>query len=108
MPSIVDEIKKRLDIIGFMSDYIVLKQAGRNYTALCPFHSEKIPSFVIFPESQNWRCFGPCGDGGDIVDFLMKHDGINLQSAIQILAVKAGIESQYTEQKERLSSILAQ
>ncbi len=92
--SVTDEIKARLDIVNFLSQYIQLKKAGRNYTGLCPFHAEKTPSFVVFPESQNWRCFGACGEGGDIFNFVMKHDGLDFVSALKVLADKAGVELQ--------------
>src|SRR5438132_6766292 len=92
--SVTDEIKARLDIVNFLSQYIQLKKAGRNYTGLCPFHAEKTPSFVVFPDSQNWRCFGACGEGGDIFNFIMKHDGLDFVSALKLLADKAGVTLQ--------------
>src|SRR5260221_10374288 len=92
--SVTDEIKARLDIVNFLSQYIQLKKAGRNYTGLCPFHAEKTPSFVVFPEAQNWRCFGACSEGGDIFNFVMKHDGLDFVSALKVLADTAGVELQ--------------
>src|SRR5258708_36424649 len=90
--SVTEEIKARLDIVNFLSQYINLKKAGRNYTAPCPFHSEKTPSFVVFPESQNWRCFGACGEGGDIFNFIMKREGLDFSQALTMLADKAGVQ----------------
>src|SRR4051812_46280634 len=90
--SVTEEIKARLDVVAFLSQYIQVKKAGRNYTALCPFHSEKTPSFVIFPESQHWRCFGACGVGGDIFNFLMRYEGVDFPTALKTLADKAGVE----------------
>src|SRR5258707_12128029 len=91
--SVTEEIKARLDIVNFLSPYKQLKKAGRNYTALCPFHAEKTPSFVVFPESQTWRCFGACGDGGDIFNFIMKQEGLDFVQALRVLAEKAGLEA---------------
>src|SRR5260221_12421662 len=90
--SVTDEIKARLDVVTVLPQYIQLKKVGRNYTGLCPFHSEKTPSFVVFPESQNWRCFGACGEGGDIFNFVMKHDGLDFVAALKLLADKAGVQ----------------
>src|SRR5258708_10018720 len=92
--SVTDEIKARLDIVNFLSQYIQLKKAGRNFTGLCPFHAEKTPSFVVFPDSQNWRCFGACGEGGDVFNFIMKHDGLDFVSSLMLLADKDGVTLQ--------------
>ncbi|MCU0510156.1 MAG: CHC2 zinc finger domain-containing protein [Anaerolineae bacterium] len=68
--SVIDEIKDRLDIVEVIGTYVQLKKAGRSLKGLCPFHNEKTPSFVVFPDSQNWRCFGACGTGGDMFTFV--------------------------------------
>ena len=89
--SIAEEIKDRLDIVDVVSDYVPLRKAGRVYKALCPFHQEKTPSFVVFPESGTWRCFGACGTGGDLFSFVMKRENLDFREALELLAPKAGV-----------------
>src|SRR5690606_32067243 len=88
----VDQVKARLDIVDVISSYTPLKKAGRNYKAVCPFHSEKTPSFVVFPETQTWRCFGQCGEGGDVFGFVMKREGWTFSEALRELAARAGVQ----------------
>jgi DNA primase len=90
--SVVDEIKDRLDIVEVIQSSVPLKKAGRNYKGLCPFHAEKTPSFVVFPDTGTWHCFGACGTGGDVFSFIMKQDNLDFGEALQILARRAGVE----------------
>ena len=91
--SVIDEIKTRLDIADVVSEHVNLRKSGRNYTGFCPFHPNvRTPSFVVFPESQRWHCFGTCGEGGDIFTFVMKREGWDFRTALEELARRAGVE----------------
>ncbi|MBT4944139.1 MAG: DNA primase [Chloroflexi bacterium] len=90
--ALVDEVKSRSDIVQVISDYVDLDTSSRQPKALCPFHSERSPSFVIYPESGSWRCFGSCADGGDVISFMMKKENLSFVEALENLANRAGIK----------------
>lgn len=91
--SAIEEVKQRIDIVDLISQYVTLKRSGRNYTALCPFHTEKTPSFHVDPARQSWHCFGACGTGGDIFSFVMKKDAVDFAGALRLLSERAGVAS---------------
>lgn len=89
--SVSDEIKQRIDIVDFISRYTPLKKAGATYKGNCPFHNERTPSFIVFPHTGTWHCFGACATGGDIFGFLMKKEGLDFREALERLAKEAGV-----------------
>jgi DNA primase len=107
---LLEEIKSKIDIVDFISEYINLSKTGQNYRALCPFHPEKTPSFFVSPSKQIFHCFG-CGKGGDVLSFLMEYEKLSFIEALSILATKAGIEFQinksstYSISKDKLYRI---
>ena len=91
--SSVEEIKARLDIVDLVSETVQLRRAGKNFTGFCPFHSNtRTPSFVVFPDTGTWRCFGQCNEGGDIFRFVMKKEGWDFPEALRRLAERAGVQ----------------
>jgi len=87
----IEEIKNRLDIVNVIGKYVNLKQTGKNYVGLCPFHKEKTPSFVVSPDLQRYKCFG-CLESGDIFNFVQKIENIDFPEALEKLAKEAGVE----------------
>ncbi|MBI3944754.1 MAG: DNA primase [Armatimonadetes bacterium] len=87
----IEAIRARADIVAVISRHVTLKQRGRNFVGLCPFHAEKTPSFNVLPERQIWRCFG-CGVGGDVFSFLRRIDGLSFVEAVERLAGQTGVE----------------
>ena len=90
---IIDEIVARNDIEQTIGSYVTLKRAGSNFNGLCPFHSEKTPSFTVFPNSKSFYCFG-CGAGGDVISFIMRAENLDYVDALEFLAARAGITIQ--------------
>ena len=92
--SVIDDIKSRVDLVELVSETVKLRKSGRTFTGLCPFHAHKnnTPSFAVWPESGNWRCFGQCNEGGDAFKFVMKRDGVDFAEALRVLAQRTGVE----------------
>lgn len=87
----VTEVRNRADIVEIISESVRLKRTGKNYLGLCPFHTEKTPSFTVSPDKQIFHCFG-CGEGGNAFSFLMKHGGISFPEAVHRVARRYGID----------------
>ena len=91
--STVEDVKNQVDIVDLVSENVKLRRTGKNYIGFCPFHENtRTPSFVVFPDSGTWRCFGQCSEGGDVFSYVMKRDGCDFQTALELLAKKAGVE----------------
>ena len=88
--SFADRVKQQADIVRVIGEYVRLKKSGQNFTGLCPFHSEKTPSFAVHPVKQIYHCFG-CGVGGDVYKFVMEMDKISFPDAVRAVAEKCGI-----------------
>lgn len=90
---LIDEVRDRLDISEVVARYVDLDTRSKSPKALCPFHLERTPSFVVFPDSGRWRCFGACGTGGDALGFLMRQEGLSFADALRQEASRLGIQS---------------
>ncbi len=88
--SAVEQVRERTDIVEIIGQHVQLRKTGRSFKGLCPFHQEKTPSFIVFPESQNFHCFG-CGAGGDVFSFVMQIDRVEFHEALQTLARQVGV-----------------
>jgi len=110
--SVIDEIKQKTDIVEVIGQYTKLTKAGRTFRGLCPLHSEKHPSFFVYPEQQSWHCFGACNTGGDVFSFIMKKENIDFGEVLRLLADRAGVKipskaepTGEKEEKERLYQV---
>jgi len=90
--SVIEEIRTKADIIDIVSGYISINQSGKYFKSVCPFHSEKTPSFIVNPDRQSWHCFGACGIGGDVFAFVMRMESIGFGESIKFLANKTGVK----------------
>ena len=98
--NIIEQIRENADIVEIASGYLNLKKAGRNYKALCPFHVEKTPSFIVNPEKQIFHCFG-CGVGGNVFNLVMKMDNVTFVESVKLLAQKMGMTITFSEEESR-------
>lgn len=89
-PELLDQIRDANDVVDVISEYVPLKKRGKNFVGLCPFHSEKQPSFTVTPDKQIFYCFG-CGEGGNVISFLMKYEKLSFPEAVKVLAKRASI-----------------
>lgn len=107
--TIIDEVRSRNDIVSVVGSYVKLKKAGSNYQGLCPFHSEKTPSFSVNPARQMYKCFG-CGKAGNVFTFVMEYENFSFPEALQNLADRAGValpKVEYSEQERRKHDLRA-
>jgi DNA primase len=110
MSNVTDQIKERIDVVEFISAYVNLRKAGRNYVGFCPFHpNTRTPAFTVFPETQSYHCFG-CKASGTVFDFLMQREGLEFKDALEQLARRAGVQlkerTEEDEQQDRLRTRL--
>ena len=108
----VAEVKQRISLTDFVSRTVKLQKSGRNNRGLCPFHTEKTPSFYVFEDTATWRCFGSCGEGGDIFSFLQKKENMDFREALEILAREAGVQfsprtPESLKEEDRLNACLS-
>ena len=112
--TVVDDVKARVDIVELVESYLPLQKAGRIFKARCPFHTEKTPSFVVYPETGTWRCFGQCGTGGDAFAFVQKKDSMTFGEALRKLGEQVGVtvepprarDEEAAQQRERAGTLL--
>jgi DNA primase len=98
---VVETIKRQIDLVEFIGRVTPLQKSGRSFKGLCPFHTEKTPSFYVFPERGTWRCFGSCGEGGDLFTFVQKRENGDFRGALRTLAAEAGIQLTQEDSRKR-------
>ncbi len=111
MPTDVELVKSRLDLVEVIGEYVKLRPAGQNWKGLCPFHGEKSPSFMVHREKQLWHCFG-CGLGGDVLEFVQRLENMEFPEVLEVLARRAGVELTRrspgeANQRQRLFDVLS-
>ena len=109
---VVETIKRQLDLVEYIGRVSPLQKSGRSFKGLCPFHTEKTPSFYVFPERGTWRCFGSCGEGGDLFTFVQKRENSDFRGALRTLAAEAGVQlvaedPRRRSQNERLIAVVS-
>ena len=97
---VLRSIKERCPIEETISRYVTLKPNGSRFVGLCPFHSEKTPSFTVFTDTQSFYCFG-CGAGGDVITFVMREESLEYPEAVKLLADRAGVRLEQNEEEEK-------
>ncbi|HEX9068372.1 MAG TPA: DNA primase [Ktedonobacterales bacterium] len=90
MSTVIEQIKNKLDIVAEIGAVVPLRQSGKAHRGICPFHGERTPSFYVFPQTATWRCFG-CNEGGDLIAFVEKQQGLDFKDALALLAERAGV-----------------
>ena len=103
---LIEEVRQRNDIVDVISGYVGLQKKGSNYMCCCPFHGEKTPSFSVNRSRQIYKCFG-CGEGGNVITFVMKYENCTFPEALKMLADKAGValpQMEYSEEAKRRES----
>ena len=100
----IERVKSANDIVGTISSYLPLKKSGANYVALCPFHTEKTPSFSVSHSKQIFHCFG-CGEGGNVISFVMKYENLPFVDAMKQLAERAGIPTPHAKEERELTRL---
>ena len=103
MLSPIEQIKETLDLVEYIqSDHVELRRSGHTFKACCPFHNDRTPSFVVWPETQTWRCFGACNIGGDIFSYVQRRHNFDFNRALHALAAEANVELRpLTAEEER-------
>ena len=99
--TVTEDVKARIDIVDLVGESVTLRKAGRTFKALCPFHAEKTPSFVVDPQRGTWHCFGACSEGGDAFSWIMKRDNVDFRDALQQLADRAGVQLRQLDPREQ-------